>query len=164
MSLYKCFQNPTTTKETINGTIVGSHAVSQRAQLAHQSDWQMIVRDANGRPDRGMDGSPVAWGATNVWWSKRRGKRLFVIFLSDCSSKYYIRYCELQHCTTQPSDGWTWHFRWSTPTLISENNLLVNMGEWLEDENYCKWLFWQKMDTLFALIAEQYFVQFCEYP
>ena len=39
---------------------------------------------------------------------------------------------------------------------MSENKVLVNMGEGLESENCCKQLFWQEVDTLIALLAGQY--------
>ena len=71
-----------------------NHANRGRAAL----DWWVAVEDARGGYDGSVDGLPAVLGVSGGRWRERGGKRWCLNFLSDCSSKYCIKYCELQHC------------------------------------------------------------------
>ena len=68
-------------------------------------------------------------------WSERGGKRWYAIFLSNYNSKYYIKYCKLQHCAALHSLGWTQNFRWSILGLLSVNSLGKSVETCLTVEN-----------------------------
>ena len=48
----------------------------------------------------GVDGPPVAQGATGCWQSRQRERTGCAILQSDYSSKYYKKYYELHHCAS----------------------------------------------------------------
>ena len=101
--------------------------------------------------DGSVDGPPTVPGASGGRGSERGRKRWCAIFLSDCSSKYCIKYCELQHCAALRSVRWIRNLRWSVFGLLSAGNLGKSVEACLTVENCEDWLFWRvgcKLHTL----------------
>ena len=86
-------------------------AVGQMAMAIDHGSWQTMptggaASSIGGWPSGmweqaamgSVDGLPAVPGASGGQWSERGRKSWCAIFLSDCSSKYCIKYCELQHC------------------------------------------------------------------
>ena len=115
-------------------------------------------RSGNGRPergvgrDRGVDCPPVAQGASGGRRGEQGESQRCADVESDNSSKYCVKYCELQHCAALHRVGWTRHLCWSILGLMSANSMGKTMEACLKDENCENWLFWQEECNFHTLL------------
>ena len=58
----------------------------------------MTIKNTGVGCDGGVDGPFGAWGASRGWQSRQRGRKGCKMVLSNYYSKYYVKYCKLQHC------------------------------------------------------------------
>ena len=70
---------------------------------------------------------------------------------SDWWSKFYVMYCEMQHCTVLHVEGWTGQFRWSTPAPGSGSECGKHVAGVVKSKNCEKQLFWCLDEGLYTL-------------